>query len=57
MEAENPEDTQSPVIEKYLKEKEEVEVKFDKEGVRKQGSKKEKEEMKGAEKKLSMISG
>ena len=53
----NPEDIKSPVIQKYLKEKEEVEVKFDKEGVRKEGSKKEKEELKGAFKNLSMISG
>jgi len=52
----NPEDIKSPVIEKYLKEKEEVEVKFDKKGVRKESSGKEKEDSKSTFKNLSRVS-
>ncbi len=43
-EVKSHEDARSPVIEEYLKEKKEVEVKFDKKGVKKEGSPKEKEE-------------
>jgi len=45
-----------PGIQRYPNEKEEIEGKFDKEGVRKQGSKKD-EEPEGAHQKLSKISG
>jgi hypothetical protein len=51
----NPKDIKSPVIQKDLKVKEKVELKFDREGVRKESSRKGKEEMKGAQKILSMI--
>jgi hypothetical protein len=45
----------STTIQEYLKEEEDLEVKFDKEGVRKQGSKKN-EQPKGAHHKLLMVS-
>ena len=51
----NPKDIKSPVIQKGLKVKERVEVKFDREGVRKESSRKGKEEMKGTQKILTMI--